>query len=90
MRDPFTPARLSGIVALANTEKFYTLKDVATKVMPSLCIACVDPDKDVRDEAFKTLKMFVAKLEKVSANPELAIEMGNGITIFKIYRNFET
>ena len=74
MRDPFPLARLSGIVALANTDRFYTLKDVASKVIPSLSMACVDPEKDVRDEAFKTLKTFLSKLEKVSEKPELALE----------------
>lgn len=75
MRDPFPAARLSGIIALANTDLFYTLKDISTKILPSLCIACVDPDKEVRDEAFKIVKMFLDKLEKVSEKPELALEM---------------
>jgi SCY1-like protein 1 len=75
MRDPFPLARLSGIVAIANTDRYYTLKDVATKVLPSLCMLTVDPEKDVRDEAFKTIKQYVQKLEKVSEQPELALEM---------------
>lgn len=75
MRDPFPLARLSGIVALANTDRFYTLRDISTKVLPSLCMLCVDPEKDVRDEAFKTIKQFIQKLEKVSEQPELALDM---------------
>ena len=75
MRDPYPLARLSGIVAMANTDRFYTLRDVASKVLPSLCMLTVDPEKDVRDEAFKTIKIFIQKLEKVSENPELALEM---------------
>lgn len=75
MRDPFPLSRLSGIIALANTDRFYTLKDVASKVLPSLCMLTVDPEKDVRDEAFKTIKIFMQKLEKVSEQPELALEM---------------
>ncbi len=84
MRDPFPPARLSGVIALANTDRFYTLRDIASKVMPSLCLACIDPDKDVRDEVFKTIKMFLAKFEKISENPELAVEMGKILKILKI------
>jgi SCY1-like protein 1 len=80
MRDPFPLARISGIIALANTDRFYTLRDVATKVLPSLCAACVDPEKDVRDEAFKTIKFFMQKLEKVSDNPEQALEMEKDVT----------
>ena len=35
----------------------------------------VDPEKDVRDEAFKTIKQYLQKLEKVSEQPELVLEM---------------
>jgi SCY1-like protein 1 len=80
LRDPFPLARLSGVVALANTDRFYTLKDVAGKVLPSLSLACVDPEKDVRDEAFKTIKTFIQKLEKVSESPELALEMEKDVS----------
>jgi SCY1-like protein 1 len=75
MRDPFPLSRLSGIVAFANTDHFYTLKDIASKVLPSLCMLTIDPEKDVRDEAFKTIAKFLQKLEKVSEKPELALEM---------------
>lgn len=80
MRDPFPMARLSGIIALANTDRFYTLKDVATKVLPCLSTLCVDPEKDVRDEAFKTIKQFLLKLEKVSETPEMALEMEKDVS----------
>jgi SCY1-like protein 1 len=80
LRDPFPLARLSGVVALANTDRFYTLKDIAGKVLPSLSLACVDPEKDVRDEAFKTIKTFLQKLEKVSESPELALEMEKDVS----------
>ena len=75
MRDPFPLSRLSGIVAFANTDHFYTLRDIASKVLPSLCMLTIDPEKDVRDEAFKTIAKFVQKLEKVSEKPELALDM---------------
>jgi len=80
LRDPFPLARLSGVVALANTDRFYTLKDVAGKVLPSLSLACIDPEKDVRDEAFKTIKTFLQKLEKVSESPELALDMEKDVS----------
>lgn len=80
MRDPFPLARLSGIVAMTNTERFYTLKDISTRVLPSLCMLCIDPEKDVRDEAFKGVKQFLQKLEKVSESPELAVEMEKDVT----------
>jgi SCY1-like protein 1 len=75
MRDPFPLSRLSGLVAMANTDRFYTLKDIATRVLPCLCALTVDPEKDVRDEAFRTIKAFMLKLEKVSETPEMALEL---------------
>jgi SCY1-like protein 1 len=80
MRDPFPLARLSGVIALANTDRFYTLRDISSKVLPSLCTLCIDPEKDVRDEAFKTIKIFLSKLEKVSETPELALEYEKDVT----------
>lgn len=75
MRDPFAPAREAGILALAATQNFYTLRDTATKVMPALCHLTLDPDKSVRDRAFKTLKGFISKLDKVSEDPSLVEQM---------------
>lgn len=60
---------------MANTDRFYTLKDIAMRVLPCLCALTVDPEKDVRDEAFRTIKSFMLKLEKVSDAPELALDM---------------
>ena len=80
MRDPYPLARLAGVVALANTDRFYTLRDVASKVLPSLCMLTIDPEKDVRDEAFKTIRLYTDKLQKVSENPELAMEMEKEVT----------
>ena len=75
MRDPFPAARINGILALSATQSFYSLKETATKVMPALCHLTMDPEKIVRDQAFKALKGFVGKLEKVSEDPSLAEQM---------------
>lgn len=75
MRDPFPPARTAGILAVAATQGFYTLNDCAIKVLPALCQLVVDPDKSVRDQAFKAIKGFLNKLEKVSEDPSLLEQM---------------
>ncbi|XP_023231416.1 N-terminal kinase-like protein [Centruroides sculpturatus] len=75
MRDPFPPARTAGILAIAATQGFYTLNDCAIKVLPALCQLVVDPDKSVRDQAFKAIKGFLNKLEKVSEDPSLLEQM---------------
>lgn len=66
MKDPFTPSRIAGILALSATESYYGPKECATRVMPALCHLCMDTEKEVRDHAFKALKGFVNKLEKAS------------------------
>ncbi|GFO35647.1 N-terminal kinase-like protein [Plakobranchus ocellatus] len=73
-KDPFPPARQAGILGIAATQNFYSLSEVATRLLPALCCVTRDPDKNVRDQAFKTIKGFVSKLEKVSENPELEEE----------------
>lgn len=60
-----------GIVALAATQQYYLLSEVSTKILPALCTLTCDPDKTVRDNAFKTVKGFLGKLEKVSEDPTL-------------------
>ncbi|KAK7067531.1 N-terminal kinase-like protein [Halocaridina rubra] len=71
MRDPFPPARIGGVMALAATQQYFPLQDVASKVLPSLCHLTLDPEKSVRDAAFRVLKGFLGKMEKVSEDPSL-------------------
>lgn len=71
MRDPFPPARVAGILALAATQQYFLLSEVANRILPALCSLTVDPEKSVRDPAFKTIKGFLGKLEKVSEDPSL-------------------
>ncbi|XP_068156851.1 N-terminal kinase-like protein [Drosophila tropicalis] len=71
MRDPFPPARVAGVLALAATQQYFLLSEVANRVLPSLCSLTVDPEKTVRDPAFKTVRGFLGKLEKVSEDPSL-------------------
>lgn len=75
MRDPFPPARTAGILALAATQQYYLLNEVALRILPALCQLTMDPEKSVRDSAFRTIKGFLGKLEKVSENPSLRESM---------------
>lgn len=77
MRDPFPPARVAGILALAATQQYFLLTEIANRVLPALCSLTVDPEKSVRDPAFKTIRGFLGKLEKVSEDPSLRETMGN-------------
>ncbi|XP_063584982.1 N-terminal kinase-like protein isoform X2 [Penaeus indicus] len=71
MRDPFPPARIAGIMAIAATQQYYPLQEVVSKILPSLCHLTLDPEKSVRDAVFRVLKGFLSKVEKVSEDPSL-------------------
>ncbi|KRX70678.1 N-terminal kinase-like protein [Trichinella sp. T6] len=71
MKDPFPPARIAGILALSATEQFYPLKSVAVAILPALTVLMIDPEKQVRENAFRSCKGFMEKLEKASENPEI-------------------
>lgn len=62
---------LLGILALAATQQYYLLSEISTRILPALSALTCDPDKTVRDNAFKTIKGFLGKLEKVSEDPSL-------------------
>lgn len=56
------------------------MADIAARVLPSLCAALADPEKEVRDQVFKSTKLFLERLEKVSENPSLKDELGRFIS----------
>ena len=57
------------------------MKDVACRVVPCLAPLTVDPEKSVRDEAFKAINGFIQKLEKVSADPSVKESLGEDLKI---------
>ncbi|KAJ1529747.1 hypothetical protein ONE63_006497 [Megalurothrips usitatus] len=75
MRDTFPPTRQAGILALAATQQYFLLSEVANRILPALCPLALDPDKSVRDALFRTIKGFLGKLEKVSEDPTLRESM---------------
>jgi len=66
----------SGVLALAATQQYFLLSEVALRILPALCQLTVDPEKSVRDNVFRTIKGFLGKLEKVSEDPSLRESMG--------------
>lgn len=58
--------------------------EIANRVLPALCSLTVDPEKSVRDPAFKTIKGFLGKLEKVSEDPSLRETMGKCVHRFNL------
>lgn len=50
LKDPFPPARQAGILAMAATQNYYSLSEVATRLLPALSVMTMDPDKGVREQ----------------------------------------
>ncbi|XP_038620016.1 N-terminal kinase-like protein [Tachyglossus aculeatus] len=74
-KDPFAPSRAAGVLGFAATHNLYSMSDCALKVLPVLCALTVDPERTVRDQAFKAIRSFMAKLETVSEDPAQLAEM---------------
>ena len=51
MKDPFSPARQAGILAVAASHQYFTLQESANRLLPALCSMTMDPEKLVRDQA---------------------------------------
>ena len=65
-----------GVLALAVTQQYYLISEIATRVLPALCSLTCDVDKSVRENAFRTIKGFIGKLERVSEDPSLKEKYG--------------
>ncbi|KAL4696693.1 hypothetical protein H8959_002391 [Pygathrix nigripes] len=75
-KDPFAPSRVAGVLGFAATHNLYSMNDCAHKILPVLCGLTVDPEKSVRDQAFKAIRSFLSKLESVSEDPTQLEEVG--------------
>ena len=50
LKDPFPPARTAGILGMATTQNFFTLNEVAHRLLPALCTMTRDPESSVREQ----------------------------------------
>uniref|UniRef100_A0A2H8TJL8 N-terminal kinase-like protein n=1 Tax=Melanaphis sacchari TaxID=742174 RepID=A0A2H8TJL8_9HEMI len=75
LKDPFAPSRIAGVAAFSATQQYYPLIEVSTRVLPTLCQITLDPEKEVRNIAFQTIKGFLGKLENVSEDESLKEKM---------------
>ncbi|KAJ5880732.1 uncharacterized protein N7473_011785 [Penicillium subrubescens] len=64
IRDPFVHARNAGLLALAATIDTFTEEDCAGKILPAICPALLDKEKLVRDQANKTLDLYLQRVRK--------------------------
>ncbi|EED24003.1 protein kinase family protein [Talaromyces stipitatus ATCC 10500] len=64
VRDPFVHARNAGLLAFAATIDSFSEDDCASKIMPALCPALLDKEKLIRDQANKTLDLYLQRVRK--------------------------
>ncbi|KAJ5689723.1 hypothetical protein N7462_004115 [Penicillium macrosclerotiorum] len=67
IRDPFVHARNAGLLALSATIDVFTEDDCASKILPAICPALLDKEKLVRDQANKTLDLYLQRVRKFSS-----------------------
>ncbi|XP_051505126.1 N-terminal kinase-like protein isoform X1 [Myxocyprinus asiaticus] len=80
-KDPFPASRAAGVLGFAATHQFYSVTESASRILPTLCTLTVDPDKNVRDQAFKAIKSFLSKLETISEDPSKLAEIEKDVTM---------
>ncbi|XP_076877482.1 N-terminal kinase-like protein [Brachyhypopomus gauderio] len=79
-KDPFPASRAAGVLGFAATHHYYSMSECASRILPTLCPLSMDPDKNVRDQAFKAIKCFLNKLEAVSEDPSKLAEIEKDVT----------
>jgi SCY1-like protein 1 len=78
LRDPFVHARNAALMALAATADVFNEDDCANRILPALCPILIDKEKLVRDQANKTLDLFLSKIRKSAASmPETVLPPPN-------------
>lgn len=68
LRDPFVHARNAALLALAVTGDCFSEEDCAARLLPAICPLLIDKEKLVRDQAHKTLDVYIQKVKKAAAS----------------------
>ncbi|KAJ4342811.1 Nuclear aminoacylation-dependent tRNA export pathway component [Ascochyta clinopodiicola] len=86
LRDPFVHARNAALLALAATADLFSEEDCATKLLPIMCPALVDKEKLIRDQAQKSVDIYITRIRKHAATmpdsvlPSPGLAAGGGAT----------
>ncbi|CBX92253.1 hypothetical protein IAQ61_000432 [Plenodomus lingam] len=67
LRDPFVHARNAALLALAATADLFSEDDCASKLLPIMCPSLVDKEKIIRDQAQKSVDIYLARIRKFAA-----------------------
>ncbi|KAK2760844.1 hypothetical protein FQN54_002083 [Arachnomyces sp. PD_36] len=67
LRDPFVHARNASLLALGATLEIFSEEDCACRILPAICPALIDNEKLIRDQATKTLDLYLQRIQKHSS-----------------------
>jgi SCY1-like protein 1 len=67
LRDPFVHARNAALMALAATADLFSEEDCASKLLPIMCPSLVDKEKMIRDQAQKSVDIYISRIRKFAA-----------------------
>ena len=78
LRDPFVHARSASLMALSATSDLFGEEECASRILPALCMPLIDKEKPVRDQASKTMDIFLQRVRKHAASmPESGFPSDN-------------
>ena len=81
LRDPFVHARSAALMAFTATSDLFGEEDCASRILPALCMPLIDKEKPVRDQASKTMDIFLQRVRKHAASmPESGLPTDNSIS----------
>ncbi|KJE91875.1 SCY1 protein kinase, variant 1 [Capsaspora owczarzaki ATCC 30864] len=83
LKDTSPHSRIAGLMAFQATSEYYSGNELAMKILPNISPLLIDPEKAVRDQAFKTFQAALAKVEEFAStlpatDPTKAPEPGTG------------
>jgi SCY1-like protein 1 len=80
LRDPFVHARNAALMALAATADLFGEEDCASKLLPIMCPSLVDKEKMIRDQAQKSVDIYIARIRKFAASMPDTVLPSPGLT----------
>eukprot|EP00049_Salpingoeca_infusionum_P009239 m.153101 g.153101 ORF g.153101 m.153101 type:complete len:801 (+) comp14281_c0_seq2:173-2575(+) len=69
-KDSFQPARLAGLKSLTATVTYYTPRDCACRIIPSVAPLMLDPAKAVREAAITVMSAMTSRVEEHAQSME--------------------
>lgn len=68
LRDPFVHARNAALMSLGATVEHFSDEDCAVRILPVVTPSLIDKEKMIRDQANRTMDIYLAKIRKAAAN----------------------